>query len=147
MKAFAELYAALDQTTKTNGKIAALTRYLSHAPLEDAAWAVSFLIGRRPKRLLESRKLAEWAIAEAGVPGYEFVVWYGIMVPGATPRAIILKLNAEIARLLNSQATRERYAVAGLEPISNSHDEFAAQLKREIPEWKKIAKDANIRVE
>jgi tripartite-type tricarboxylate transporter receptor subunit TctC len=69
------------------------------------------------------------------------------MVPGGTPRAIILKLNAEIAQVLNSQATRERYATAGLEPISNSPDEFAALLKREIPKWKKIAKDANIRVE
>jgi tripartite-type tricarboxylate transporter receptor subunit TctC len=69
------------------------------------------------------------------------------MVPGGTPRAIILKLNAQIAQVLNAQATRERYAAAGLEPISNSPDEFAAQLKREIPEWKKIAKDANIRVE
>jgi tripartite-type tricarboxylate transporter receptor subunit TctC len=86
-------------------------------------------------------------VAEAGVPGYEFIVWYGIMVPGGTPRAIILKLNAEIAQVLNSQATRERYATAGLEPISNSPDEFAALLKREIPKWKKIAKDANIRVE
>jgi tripartite-type tricarboxylate transporter receptor subunit TctC len=86
-------------------------------------------------------------VAEAGVPGYEFVVWYGIMVPGGTPRAIILKLNAEIAQVLSSQATRERYAAAGLESIRNSPDEFAALLKREIPEWKKIAKDVNIRVE
>src|SRR5262249_28088985 len=68
VKAFAELYTALDETTKTNEKVAALTRYLSAAPPEDAAWAISFLIGRRPKRLLESRKLAQWAIEEAGVP-------------------------------------------------------------------------------
>ncbi len=72
MKAFAELYAALDGTTKTNAKIAALKRYLERTQPEDAAWAVHFLIGRRPKRLLESRKLAEWAIAEAGVPGWLF---------------------------------------------------------------------------
>lgn len=72
MKAFAELYAALDETTKTNAKIAALKRYLETAQPEDAAWAVHFLIGRRPKRLLESRKLAEWAIQEAGVPDWMF---------------------------------------------------------------------------
>ena len=58
MKDFAELYAALDQTTKTNAKIAALKCYFQTAQPEDATWAVSFLIGRRPKRLLESRKLA-----------------------------------------------------------------------------------------
>jgi DNA ligase 1 len=62
MKAFAELYAALDETTKTNAKIAALKRYLEAAEPGDAAWAVHFLIGRRPKRLLESRKLAQWGI-------------------------------------------------------------------------------------
>ena len=72
MKAFAELYAALDQTTKTNAKIAALKRYFVAAQPEDAAWAVSFLSGRRPKRLLESRKLAQWAIEEAGVPDWLF---------------------------------------------------------------------------
>ncbi len=86
-------------------------------------------------------------VAEAGVPGYEFIVWYGIMVPSGTPRAIIMALNAQIAKVLKSPATSERYAAAGLEPISNTPEEFAAQLKREIPQWKKVAQDANIRVE
>src|ERR1700682_702556 len=72
LKAFAELYAALDETTKTNAKIAALKQYLETSQPEDAAWAVNFLIGRRPKRLLESRKLAQWAIEEAGVPDWLF---------------------------------------------------------------------------
>ncbi len=90
MKAFADLYAALDQTTKTNGKIAALTRYLSQAPPEDAAWAISFLIGRRPKRLLESRKLAEWAIAEAGVPDWLFGECYHAVGDFAETIALLL---------------------------------------------------------
>lgn len=90
MKAFAELYVALDQTTKTNGKIAALTHYLSHAAPEDAAWAVSFLIGRRPKRLLESRKLAEWAIAEAGVPDWLFGECYHAVGDFAETIALLL---------------------------------------------------------
>ena len=90
MRAFAELYAALDQTTKTNGKIAALTRYLSRAAPEDAAWAVSFLIGRRPKRLLESRKLAEWAIAEAGVPDWLFGECYHAVGDFAETIALLL---------------------------------------------------------
>jgi len=72
VKAFADLYAALDETTKTNRKVAALTSYLASVPPEDAAWAVNFLIGRRPKRLLESRKLAQWAMEEAAVPEWLF---------------------------------------------------------------------------
>jgi tripartite-type tricarboxylate transporter receptor subunit TctC len=86
-------------------------------------------------------------VAEAGVPGYEFIVWYGMMVPGGTPRAIIVKLNAEIANVLKSPATIERYAAAGLEPISNTPEAFAAQLKQEIPKWQQVVKAANIHVE
>ena len=86
-------------------------------------------------------------VAEAGVTGYEFNVWYGMMAPGGTPRPIVTKLATEIARLLKAPIVLERFAVAGLEPISNTPDEFAALLRREIPEWNKIAKDANIRVE
>ena len=86
-------------------------------------------------------------VAEAGVPGYDFNVWYGMMAPGGTPRPIINKLAGEIARLLKAPVVLERFAVAGLEPVSNTPDEFAALLQREIPEWHKIAKAANIRVE
>jgi tripartite-type tricarboxylate transporter receptor subunit TctC len=86
-------------------------------------------------------------VAEAGVPGYEFNVWYGMMAPGGTPRPIVTKLATEIARLLKAPVVLERFAVAGLEPISNTPDEFTALLKREIPEWNKVAKAANIRVE
>jgi tripartite-type tricarboxylate transporter receptor subunit TctC len=86
-------------------------------------------------------------IAEAGVPGYEFVVWYGMMVPGGTPAAIVTKINAEIVKVLRSPATSERYAAAGLEPVTNSPAEFAAQLKQEIPRWQQVVKAANIHVE
>lgn len=72
MKRFAELYSAIDQTTKTNDKVAAIAEYLRAAPAEDAAWAIHFLIGRRPKRLIEMRKLVEWAIEETGVPAWLF---------------------------------------------------------------------------
>ena len=86
-------------------------------------------------------------VAEAGVPGYEFNVWYGMMAPGGTPRPIVTKLAGEIARLLKAPVVLERFGVAGLEPISNTPDEFTALLKSEIPEWSKVAKAANIRVE
>ncbi|MDQ6664644.1 MAG: ATP-dependent DNA ligase [Acidobacteriota bacterium] len=72
MKAFADLFAALDETTKTNEKIQALTDYFSSVPPADSAWALHFLIGRRPKRLIETRKLVEWATAEADVPDWLF---------------------------------------------------------------------------
>ncbi len=86
-------------------------------------------------------------VAEAAVPGYEFVVWYGVMVPGGTPAAIVTKINADIARVLRSPATSERYAAAGLDPVNNSPAEFAEQLRQEIPKWQQVVKAANIHVE
>ena len=68
MKAFADLYTALDETTKTNDKVAALARYLASASPADAAWAVYFLVGRKPRQVVGTRKLRDWAAEEAGVP-------------------------------------------------------------------------------
>jgi DNA ligase-1 len=90
VKLFAELYAALDRTTKTNEKVAALAAYCKAAPPADAAWAISFLLGRRPKRLLESRKLAQWAIEEAGVPDWLFGESYHAVGDFAETIALLL---------------------------------------------------------
>jgi len=72
MKAFADLYDAIDRTTATQGKVAALVAYFRTAPGADAAWAVSFLIGRRPKRLVKSGDLRLWAAERAGIPDWLF---------------------------------------------------------------------------
>jgi DNA ligase 1 len=72
VKAFAALFTALDETTKTNRKVEALVAYFKAVPPEDAIWAIQFLIGRRVKRLIERRKLIEWAIEAAGIPDWLF---------------------------------------------------------------------------
>jgi ATP-dependent DNA ligase len=90
VKAFADLYVALDETTKTNQKIAAMSRYFSSAPPEDIAWTVHFLIGRRPKRLIETRKLVEWAMAEAGIPDWLFGECYQAVGDLAETIALLL---------------------------------------------------------
>ena len=90
MQAFAELYAALDETTRTSEKVAALKNYFASAAPADAIWAVSFLIGRRPKRLLESRKLAQWAIEEAGIPEWLFGECYQAVGDFAETIALLL---------------------------------------------------------
>ena len=58
MKAFTDLYTLLDETTKTTAKVRALKEYFAHVPAEDAAWAVYFLIGRKPRQVVPSGKLA-----------------------------------------------------------------------------------------
>lgn len=70
MKAFSALYEALDRTTSTNAKVAALVDYFRAAPPADAAWAVFFLTGRRLKRVVASAGLREWSQEVTGMPDW-----------------------------------------------------------------------------
>lgn len=79
MKQFATLYTALDETTKTNAKVAALVSYFQNVPAEDAIWAVSFLIGRKPRQIVATRKLKQWAAEVADVPDWLFDVSYDVV--------------------------------------------------------------------
>jgi DNA ligase-1 len=79
MKLFAELYARLDDTTSINRKVDALAAYFHIAPPEDAVWAVSFLMGRRPKRLIPTRKLQQWAAKLADIPDWLFEACYDVV--------------------------------------------------------------------
>jgi tripartite-type tricarboxylate transporter receptor subunit TctC len=86
-------------------------------------------------------------VSEAGVPGFKFDVWYGLMFPAGTPRAISMKASAEVARVLKLPATAERFSSAGLEPVSNTPAEFTDLIKREIAKWQKVVQAAGIKVE
>ena len=79
MKAFARLYATLEETNATGEKVAALAEYFRRAPPEDAAWAVHFLIGRRPRRLVAAPKLGAWASEAAGIPGWLYEESYAVV--------------------------------------------------------------------
>ena len=90
MQAFAALYTDLDATTKTNEKIAAMVRYLEAAAPADAAWAVYFLSGRRPKRLIQARMLRVWAAELAGIPEWLMEESYGSVGDSAETAALLL---------------------------------------------------------
>lgn len=90
MKAFAELFRRLDETNKTNRKVAALADYFAHASPEDAAWALYFLTGNRPKRLLKVRSIAQWCAAEAGVSDWMFDECYEVVGDLAETMALLL---------------------------------------------------------
>lgn len=72
MNRFAQLFAEIDSTTRTNEKVAAMERYFASAEPDDAAWAVYFLSGGRPKRLVPVRRVAAWAMEVADVPQWLF---------------------------------------------------------------------------
>ncbi len=76
MKRFAALFDTIDATTATSEKVAALVAYFRDAPAHDAAWAVSFLVGRRPKRLVRAPDVRAWAALAADVPAWLFEECY-----------------------------------------------------------------------
>jgi DNA ligase 1 len=90
MKAFADLYAALDETNKTGEKVAALVRYFSTARAEDAAWAIYFLVGRRPRQVVPSARLTAWAAEAAGIPDWLLAECYHAVGDGAETIALVL---------------------------------------------------------
>jgi DNA ligase-1 len=90
MKLFAELYASLDETTKTTAKVQALRNYFEHAPAADAAWTVYFLIGRKPRQVVPSGKLREWAALEARIPAWLFQEAYDAVGDVAETIALLL---------------------------------------------------------
>jgi DNA ligase-1 len=90
MKAFADLYAILDETTKTSDKVSALREYFAKAPPADAAWTVYFLIGRKPRQVVPSGRLRTWAAAEAGVTDWLFQESYDAVGDVAETIALLL---------------------------------------------------------
>jgi tripartite-type tricarboxylate transporter receptor subunit TctC len=79
-------------------------------------------------------------IAEAGVPGYEYTNWYGVLAPGGTPPAVLAKLQGEIARILNLPELRERLRNEGAEVVASTPAQFAAFLKVEMEKAARIVK-------
>jgi DNA ligase-1 len=108
VKAFAQLYARLDETTSTSEKIAALADYFRTAPPADAAWTVHFLSGRRPKRLVGSRRLASWAAEEAGLPEWLFEESYQSVGDLAETITLILPETGSSSELPLSKWVQDR---------------------------------------
>ena len=90
MKRFAALYAEIDASNRTNDKVDAMVRYFAAADHADAAWAVYFLSGGRPKRLIPARRLATWAGEEADVPEWLFEECYHAVGDLAETIALLL---------------------------------------------------------
>ena len=77
---------------------------------------------------------------EAGVPGYEAVIWLGVMAPAGTPKPIVEKLNAEITRIVNSPEVKDAWAKQGAVSMSMSTEEFARYMRDDIDKWARIVK-------
>lgn len=86
-------------------------------------------------------------VAEAGVPGYEVVGWYGILAPAGVPRDIIVRLNGEITKALRLADMQERLLRDGADPVGNTPDEFRAYVESDVVKWSKVIQAAGVRFE
>ena len=78
-------------------------------------------------------------IAEQGYKGFESVGWVGLAAPAKTPKAILDKLNAEIAKMMYDPAVLDKLQALGFTPVSDTSEQFSAWVKSEIVKWKKVA--------
>ncbi len=90
MKRFAALYDAIDGTTSTNAKVAAMVAYFGAAPPRDAAWTVYFLTGRRLRRLVPSASIRDWTLAATGLDEWLLEESYAVVGDGAETSALVL---------------------------------------------------------
>ena len=86
-------------------------------------------------------------VSEAGVPGYEAVIWLGVMAPAGTPKPIVERLNAEIRKIVNSAEVKDAWAKQGATPMSMSTDEFGQYLHEDIAKWAKVVKVSGAKVD
>ena len=112
-------------------------------PLKDGRLVALAVSSRERDALLPQVPTVE----EAGVPGYESTLWFGLLTSAAVPRALVEKISADAGRVLSSAATRERWRPIGIEPRPTTPAQFDELIRSDIRQFTEIARGANIRAE
>jgi tripartite-type tricarboxylate transporter receptor subunit TctC len=134
---------------------AATDTMAGHVPASmlDIPSAVNFIQSKRLTALaVTSTKRVEAlpdvpTFAEAGLPGYESVGWFGVVAPAGTPAPIVAKLNAGIVEALQDPDIRQRALAAGAIPASSTPEGFGTMIRSEIAKWGKVIAEAGIKPE
>lgn len=130
MKTFAALYEAIDQTTSTNAKVAALAAYFRAAPAADAAWATFFLTGRRLKRVVPSAGLRQWAREVTGLP--EWLLHECYSAAGDFAELVALALDAVPPGPAEPELSLSTWVDERLLPL---HKADPATQRRQVTGW------------
>ena len=86
-------------------------------------------------------------ISEAGVPGYEFTIWWGVLAPAGTPTRVVDRLYGEVAKAVHAREVKDKLNAQGVDVVGNKPEEFAAVIRAEVDKWKKVAKEAGIQLD
>lgn len=133
MKAFTSLFTKIEQTTSTNGKVAALVDFFEEAPDEDKIWAIALFTHRRPKRTVSTSFLREWAAELANIPDWLFENSYHIVGDLAETIALILPLNENLV-----EKSLARW-ITEIADLKHRNDQYKKQWV--IESWQSLNKD------
>jgi len=145
---------------------------IMHVPYKDAQQSITSLIGGNVDLLFENmgaivphvkagrvRALATTgpkrsfvlpdlpSVAEAGVPGFQVVIWAGVTGPRGIPREVVMRLNQEINKALASPTLKDKFASLGIEAAGGTPEQFDALVKGEAVKWADVVKRAQVRVD
>ena len=83
----------------------------------------------------------------AGLPGFEMSAWQGLLVPAATPKEVVARLNAEVNKAVQNADLRQRLAAGGSEPLGGTSEQYAAYIRSELARWTKVVRDAGAKAD
>jgi tripartite-type tricarboxylate transporter receptor subunit TctC len=87
------------------------------------------------------------SVDEAGVPGYDVTVCFGVLTVAGTPPDIVRRLNTEMVRILHSQEVKDRITKAGVDVVAGTPEHFSGYLKSEVARWAKVVQEAGIKAD
>ena len=86
-------------------------------------------------------------VAEAGVPGYDYVSWLGLVGPAGMPRDLVMRINADTNRLLQTAEVKDRFDKLGTVPVGGTPEEFGAYIRTQVATWHKVVRASGAKVE
>ena len=105
----------------------------------------------RALAVLGKERLADFpevqTAAESGMPGFEVDTWYGVLAPAGVPREVMVRLNAEFTRMMQTGEMRERFAALGVQPLTSTPEQFGEFLKAEVAKWAVVVKESGARAD
>src|SRR5262249_62050914 len=84
---------------------------------------------------------------EAGLPKFEVTTWYGILAPAGTSRPVVLRLNAELGKIMHSPELKDRLEALATDPVTSTPEEFADLIRREIAKWGDVVRKAGLKAD
>jgi tripartite-type tricarboxylate transporter receptor subunit TctC len=83
-------------------------------------------------------------VSESGVPGYDFIGWYGLLAPAATPAAVLARLNTETNKFIKTKEFSDRISADGAEPAGGTAEAFGVLIRADIIKWAAVVKHAGL---